>query len=917
MRPRCLSVHIALIVYFALWFPLYVAAKAPCAHLDTTGIPEKECNALVELYQNTQGEQWVNSSHWNTAQPVEQWFGVSIKGGRVIGISLPSNKLSGELPVSLGHLEKLEVINLSENLLKGTLPETLGSALPLREMYLAKNRISGTVPESFRHLKKLLILDVGYNHLSGSLPLVIGELSALRRLVLRYNRFTGEIPSNYGNLKDLRYFGLDNLSLEGQIPPSLGNLGELQHLLLFSNRLSGYLPPELGKLGKLLYFDIDINNIGGTIPPEFGNMHSLTRLDLDHNQLVGTVPPEIGNLVNLTDFYMRNNKLEGELPETLGKLVNVEKCFLEDNKFTGTLPKAIFGLPKLRWLRLENNRFSGEIPEIVGTATKLERLTFQANQLTGTIPDNITQLKNLQLFDLSHNSLHTNNPQTIEFLNRFMPNWASTQTLGVRDLRVQVDTTNTATVHWTPNPYQPASGFYRIWLGRHKDGDFINQGSTTSLADNTYTLPALKPDTHYYVYVSTYVPFTSKQSTPVQVNSTSVHFATSPDKTSTPPECFTISQVSYDKKPITLTTGEQTSFVIIDEPEGEQRLPLDIVISRPSTKSGKVGISYDVRDGTATNYMDYRLVETKGRLVFAETELNKTLSIEIRGDYEVEKAPENFRVSFSNPDAGLGLCKDSLEIQINPSDYPPKMKADTWFLLHYNEVSGSFVNGGVAPLTISKVTNPEIIQLLPYQGGDFIEFQTILPGETRFTLSDSSTPANSLEYYVYVGIRAMLSLSDYRPTHPPFSRTYKADELKRVNAVYPLYVPESDNWLESQYLFFFVLMDGQLFQIKAEQHCPETNPTQCTTHYVFAPFDPANPFFAYRQPSWITDYSKELKNVNGLDLTQLDFSEQGLNIRNTDFIIFKGFAKEPNLFLQDSETLFKRLTWSWYVISIK
>lgn len=80
--------------------------------------------ALEELYRTAGGSSWTRNDKWNTDSPIEEWFGVNVEDGRVVGINLPDNNLTGTLPVSLGEMALHELV-LKGNRLSGSLPAGL------------------------------------------------------------------------------------------------------------------------------------------------------------------------------------------------------------------------------------------------------------------------------------------------------------------------------------------------------------------------------------------------------------------------------------------------------------------------------------------------------------------------------------------------------------------------------------------------------------------------------------------------------------------------------------------------------------------------------------------------------------------------------------------------------------------------
>jgi len=578
----------------------------------------------------------------------------------------------------------------------------------------------------------------------------------------------------------------------------------------------------------------------------------------------------------------------------------------------------------LRWLRLHSNAFSGLLPESLAHAPKLERLSVQKNQLSGAIPDNIVELRTLQQLDLGYNMLYTDNPNTQAFLSPIAPNWEKTQLLKVRDIQVQEVTAKAITLHWTPNVYQPGSGFYHIWLSNLPDRGFVSGGTTKNLSIGSYTLNNLEANTPYYLRISAYAPITEEQSNALVAISDTVMATTKIETVPTlldpafiKPGCFSITGTRYQGKPVTIEKQPEKLRISIPEPETTNTSILELSVALSSAGTTNYSIDYQVSSGDADNYMDYLIVDDIGQLNFSAQMLEQKLLINVLADAEVEAYPEIFRLHLSNPSNGTQLCKnagDSLEIQIEPSNYPEKMHAESWVLLEVGQIYGGFIEGGLEPRKVVKAPNPEIIHMLPYDGGGLLELQAMAPGTASFVLQDSDTPANKVHFEVFVGIRAVEELN---LSAPPFSKTYDALNLERVNVVYPMFGPESDDWLEVRHLFFFFLLGDQLYQVQDELVCAdEAVPNSCKTRYVFTLFNPADPFFTRRQPSWTMDLTPELSNVSGVNLTALDFSEKGFNLRNTQIIVFEGFTPDADVFLHGFENL-STVTWTWYPIVIQ
>jgi hypothetical protein len=86
-------------------------------HSAVAAIPAIEREALIALYNSTDGDNWTNNSGWKEppldsdgfAMPGTEntWYGITIYSGRVKRVGLSSNQLSGRIPPELGNLTSL------------------------------------------------------------------------------------------------------------------------------------------------------------------------------------------------------------------------------------------------------------------------------------------------------------------------------------------------------------------------------------------------------------------------------------------------------------------------------------------------------------------------------------------------------------------------------------------------------------------------------------------------------------------------------------------------------------------------------------------------------------------------------------------------------------------------------------------
>ncbi len=286
---------------------------------DTCGVSEAQKQALLDLYNSTDGDNWTNTVNndqpWDPAIPVCDWFGVAVVNGTVTSVQLGNNNLTGSIPASLGDLSGLITLRLNSNNLNGEIPSSLGSLSQLRTLYCRINQLTGTLPTELENLSQLQILDFSGNNLTGDLPTGYGGLSNLRGLELNNNQLTGTIPVSYANLSSLLELKLSQNQLTGNIPPEFGNMTQLEQLYLQGNQLTGMIPPELGTPGNVLDdLNLSNNRLTGGIPTELGNLTNLRFLSLFNNQLTGSIPSELAALTDYVTVNVSANNLSGDVP---------------------------------------------------------------------------------------------------------------------------------------------------------------------------------------------------------------------------------------------------------------------------------------------------------------------------------------------------------------------------------------------------------------------------------------------------------------------------------------------------------------------------------------------------------------------------------------------------------------------------
>ena len=249
---------------------------------------------LWALYESTNGPGWHHSDNWLTDAPLDTWHGVTVdQNGRVIGLDLRANDLSGEVPPELGDLASLEVLALESNELTGSIPRELGNLANLRELRLDHNGLTASVPPELGNLASLEQLRLQENELTGEIPSALGDLTTLSDLWLSGNELTGAIPPELGDIFSLVRLGLQENRLRGAIPAELGNLAALRHLWLQGNDLSGAIPPEFGRLTQLQSLSLSDNSrLTGALPGSLIALGRLTAIETAGTALCAPADPD-------------------------------------------------------------------------------------------------------------------------------------------------------------------------------------------------------------------------------------------------------------------------------------------------------------------------------------------------------------------------------------------------------------------------------------------------------------------------------------------------------------------------------------------------------------------------------------------------------------------------------------------------
>jgi uncharacterized protein (TIGR02145 family) len=236
-------------------------SQPPKGVSDNSRVNTNDSLALVALYNATDGLNWYDNTNWLIG-PVNTWYGITVINGFITGIDLYQNNLTGNLPLEIGNLSKLQNLQLQDNEISGSIPFEIGNLSNLQYLNFWFNEFSGNIPSEIGNLTNLLSLDLSWNHLTGAIPPTIGYLTMLIELNLYLNQLSGSIPVDIANLSNLKYLWLSSNQLTGIIPAEIDELQNLMLLLLDDNLLESPIPQEICTLPTNLSLTLNLNNFG-------------------------------------------------------------------------------------------------------------------------------------------------------------------------------------------------------------------------------------------------------------------------------------------------------------------------------------------------------------------------------------------------------------------------------------------------------------------------------------------------------------------------------------------------------------------------------------------------------------------------------------------------------------------------------
>ncbi|MGL5682311.1 MAG: leucine-rich repeat domain-containing protein [Marinifilaceae bacterium] len=416
------------------------------------GSRETDSLALVTLYNACEGTEWHDT--WDLKLPIDEWYGVSMEGGRVYDVELYYNNLKGQLPEELTKLDKMERFHANGNALTGELPKWLAQMPMLRRIRLDDNYFTGTIPSEYVAFanKPNNRLELQENFIESPIPNGMA-LDNDSDIIYRYQYLPEDtnkenetidiarelyaMPCNVTDSLALVELCNANPALEelwdlnspihnwqgvslqikdntlvvigllcdyiNDFPKACEDLNHLRKLDLRRYSFTSF-PASILELRNLEYLELNGEGVKA-IPAGIDKLSKLEYLEIADYTVESTIPSTLFNLTELNYLSFFGCNLVGELPQELGQLSKLRYLDLDENSLSGTIPTSIGSLKQLETVYLCNNEFTGIIPESIGELSSLCYLFMQENRLSGTIPASLANITHLTYLILGDNEI--------------------------------------------------------------------------------------------------------------------------------------------------------------------------------------------------------------------------------------------------------------------------------------------------------------------------------------------------------------------------------------------------------------------------------------------------------------------------------------------------------------------------------
>ena len=332
--------------------------------------------ALIQLYNSTDGDNWTNNDNWCSDKPVEEWYGITKDEKNEYGINLGNNNLTGKIiqqfPDEVVHLN-FEGNPLTQLTCKGSqlVTLTVSDCAALKYLYCYNNQLTTLDVSGCTSLKRLWC----YNNQLTALD--VSKCTALTELMCTYNQLTTLDVSKCTALKTLTCYVNQLTTLD------VSKCTALTGLNCSANQLSTL---DVSKCTALTGLGCGGNQLTAL---DVSKCTALTSLACSYNQLTTL---DLSKCTALTDLDCDQNQLT-TLDVSKCKALKTFNC--SNNQLTAldvSGCKSLYGF---------NCRYNQITTLDISDCMALDHFTYENNPFNSLNATNCISLEELDLRSLS------------------------------------------------------------------------------------------------------------------------------------------------------------------------------------------------------------------------------------------------------------------------------------------------------------------------------------------------------------------------------------------------------------------------------------------------------------------------------------------------------------------------------------
>ena len=225
------------------------AATLDCSTASNINVPVQECEALLDLYDDTNGWSRTNATNWDTDTNICTWNGIGCTSApwsstvtRVTNIDLQSNNLVGTLPVSLSALDQIQYFYVHDNQLIWELPSERSTWTGILQFHVYDNQLIWELPSERSTWTNILEFHAGNNQLVWELPSERLTWTNMLQFFAGNNQLVWELPSERLTWTNIQYFYVHDNQLIWELPSERSTWTNIQKFEVDNNLIQGYVP---------------------------------------------------------------------------------------------------------------------------------------------------------------------------------------------------------------------------------------------------------------------------------------------------------------------------------------------------------------------------------------------------------------------------------------------------------------------------------------------------------------------------------------------------------------------------------------------------------------------------------------------------------------------------------------------------